>query len=186
MHRVHDIEIARAATQVALKALGDFFLAGIGVFGDQVHTGHDHAWGTKPALQGMALGEGFLHRMQVPLGQALHGGDLGALELNGQHGTRLDGVAIHNDCAAAALAGVAADMGASQATVIAQKFDQQRSRLDLMGLKVSVDGEGDSGHGEALSVRGRLRARGLSLAYLVSPHFTTSIGLVSCLATVGP
>jgi hypothetical protein len=50
--------------------------------------------------------------------QALNGGDVCAFELNGQDGTRFDGVAVHNHGAATALTGITPDMGPGQTAMI--------------------------------------------------------------------
>ena len=66
-----------------------------------------------------------------PPRQALDRGDLRAVGLHRQHGAGLDRLAVDMHDAGAALAGVAADMGAGQAQLLAQELDQQRARLDL-------------------------------------------------------
>ena len=72
---------------------------------------------------------------------------LGALGLDGKDGAGLHRLAVDMDDAGAALAGVAADMGAGHAEMLAQELDQQRARLDLAGDGLAVDGHGDgNGH----------------------------------------
>ncbi len=56
-----------------------------------------------------------------------------------EHGAGLDRAAIDVDHAGAALAGVAADMGAGEAEMLAQELDQQRARLDLARHRLAVD-----------------------------------------------
>ena len=50
--------------------------------------------------------------------------------LSGQHGAGFHRPAVDMDDAGAALAGVAADMGAGQVQIFAQEMDQQRPVLD--------------------------------------------------------
>ena len=50
------------------------------------------------------------------------------------------------DRTAAALAGVAADMGAGQPQVLAQELDEQRAPLDLAADRFAVHRHGNDGH----------------------------------------
>ena len=79
------------------------------------------------------LAERLLHRMQlaVDCGEALDRRHGGAVDLDRQHGARLHRAAVDMDDAGAALAGVAADMGAGQPQMLAQELDQQRARIDV-------------------------------------------------------
>jgi hypothetical protein len=73
-----------------------------------------------------------LHRVQlVALGDALDGGDAGASRLAGKHGARFHRAAVDMHDAGAALAGIAADMGAGEIEVIAQEMDEQRPILHV-------------------------------------------------------
>ena len=72
---------------------------------------------------------------------------LRALGLDGEDGAGLDRLAVDMDDAGAALAGVAADVGAGHAEILAQELNQQRARLDLAGDGLAVHGHGDgNGH----------------------------------------
>ena len=66
--------------------------------------------------------------------QALDGGDVAAVGLDGEHGAALDALPVEVDGAGAAVAGVAADDRADLAELLAQVVDEQRSRLDLVGV----------------------------------------------------
>src|SRR3546814_15280833 len=72
-----------------------------------------------------------LFRSAVRGGEAFDGGDRGALGLGGQHGAGLDAATIDMDDAGAALAGVAAHMGAGHAENVSQRLDQKRARFDI-------------------------------------------------------
>jgi hypothetical protein len=78
--------------------------------------GHHHAGRAKPTLQTMLLPEPFLNRVQraIPL-QPFDGDNLSPIRLNGEKATGLDGLAIEVDGTGAAVAGVAANVGAGQA-----------------------------------------------------------------------
>ena len=78
-----------------------------------------------------------------PVGQALDGRDVGAVRLDGEHRARLDRPPIDVDGAGAALAGVAADVGAGQVEVLAQGLDEEASRLDVELPGRPIDDERD-------------------------------------------
>jgi hypothetical protein len=86
------------------------------------------------------LPESLLHRVVLPvLGQPLDRRDFGAVGLDGKDGATLDRLAVEIDDAGAALAGVAADVGAGQPEVLPQEMDEQQSRLDLRRVRDPVD-----------------------------------------------
>ena len=87
----------------------------------------------------MIVAERRLHRVQfVALGDALDGGDIGAGGLAGQHGAGFDRAAVDMDDAGAALAGVAADMGAGQVEIFAQEMNEEGPVLDIGGDRLAV------------------------------------------------
>ena len=61
--------------------------------------------------------------------------------LDGEHGATLHRLAVEIDRAGAAMGGVAADMGAGQIQVLADKVDQHRARLDQSLDLAAVDGQ---------------------------------------------
>ena len=79
----------------------------------------------------------------VAVGEALDGRDLGAVGLDGEHRARLDRPAVDVDGAGAALAGVAADVGAGQVEVLAERLDEEPSRLDVELPGCPIDDERD-------------------------------------------
>ena len=97
----------------------------------------------------------------VALRQTFDGGDARAVGLSRQHGAGFDGLSVEMHGAAAALAGVAAEVRAGQAELLAQQVDEQGPVFALNGLGLAIDGEFDV-HGDirVFSVRGK--ARGLS------------------------
>ena len=68
---------------------------------------------------------------------------LGAVGLDGEHRAALHGLAVDVDGAGAALARVAADVGAGELEVLAEDLDEQPSRLDIPLPGLSVDDERD-------------------------------------------
>jgi len=87
------------------------------------------------------IAERRLHGVQfVAFCDALDGGDVRARGLAGQHGAGLYRPAIDMDDAGAALAGVAADMGAGQVQIFAQEMDEKGPVFDFSrdGLPFTV------------------------------------------------
>ncbi len=75
--------------------------------------------------------------------QALDGRDRRPVGLHGQHRAALDGHAIHDDGAGAALARVTSDVGARQPEVLAEELDEHPSRFHVHRAGDAVDDEGD-------------------------------------------
>src|SRR5882757_11309983 len=91
---------------------------------DDIDRGHDHAGGAETALQAMVFAERLLHWMQRRAvgGKTLDGLDLMPVSHDRQRGTGFDRLAIEMHDAGTALRGVAADMGAGQPQILAQKL----------------------------------------------------------------
>ena len=75
----------------------------------------------------------------VGLGHALDGGDLGAGHLGRQDVARLDGAAVDVDGAGAALGGVAADVGAGEVEVLADRVHEEGVGWRVDGDRAAVD-----------------------------------------------
>ena len=69
--------------------------------------------------------------------------DARAVGLDREHRAALDRLAVDRDGAGAALARVAADVGAGQLEVLAQELDEHPSRLDVPLPRLAIDGERD-------------------------------------------
>ena len=92
----------------------------------------DLAGGAVAALEAVVLEEGLLQRVQlVAVGQALDGGDLGAVGGDREHQAGVDAAAVEQDGAGAALAVVAALLGAGQIEVLAQGVEQGGAVVDV-------------------------------------------------------
>ena len=65
---------------------------------------------------------------------------------DGEHRAGLHRAAVQMHDAGAALAGVAADMRAGEAQVLAQELHQQRARIDVGGDGLAVHRHADGGH----------------------------------------
>src|SRR5882757_9766593 len=149
-HRLDDVVIAGAAADVALEFLPHGGLVEAAAMArHDVDRGHDHARRAIAALQAMIVAERGLHRMQfVALGDAFDGGDIGAVGLSHQHGAGFHCAAIDMHDAGAALAGIATDMGAGQAQMIAQEMDKERPVLDVGRYRLAVYRQFDCRHAE--------------------------------------
>src|ERR1700742_1420595 len=154
-HRLHDVLVAGAAAQVAGYRPPHVFLGGIRVAVEQVLGRHHHARRAEPALQAVLLPEPLLDGMQLARrGQALHGGDLTAVDLDRQHRAGLDRPAVDQHRAGAAVGRVAAAMGAGQPGTPADQVGQQQPGLDLGRLLGAVEPEPDLPQRDDLDVIG--------------------------------
>src|SRR5262249_9819071 len=123
-----------------------------------IDRGHDHARGAEAALEAVVFAESLLHRMKLPVGrEALDGQDVGALGLQRKYGAGLYRLAVDVNDAGAALGGVATDVRAGEAEVLAQVLYQQRAGIDVGGDGLAVHRHGDGGHDSSSS---KLRAKG--------------------------
>ena len=150
--RLDDVVVAGAAAEIAFQALADLLLGqALRMRVHQVDRAHHHARRAEAALQRVMLAEHLLHRVQraVGRGEALDRGDAAAVGLQRQHGAGLHRDAVDMHDAGAALAGVAADMGAGQPQLLAQQFDQQGAAFDLHRVLLAVYRQGDLRHARA-------------------------------------
>ena len=122
---------------------------GFGFVLKQLVRRQDHPRRAEPALQTVLVPERFLKRMKsVRRREPFDSGHLGAVDLDGQAGARLDGDAVDEHRAGATLAGVATDLCAGHAAEIAKKVNEQCARFDLAVETAPVDGNADAdGHG---------------------------------------
>ena len=87
------------------------------------------------------LAERLLHGMQrAGRGETLNRCHLRALGLRREQRARLDRAAVDVDHAGAALAGVAADVGAGEVQVFAQELNEKRARLNVTAHGFPVHG----------------------------------------------
>jgi hypothetical protein len=92
----------------------------------------------------MMFGEGPLQRRQLAVRrQTLDCRDLCAVGLDGEQHAALHGPSIQENRARAAVAGVAADVGAGQVEVVADEVDEELARLDLALVPLAVHGYRD-------------------------------------------
>src|SRR6059036_2881466 len=140
LDRLHDVVVARAAAEVALELVADLRLRGLRVTLEHLIGRHDHPGGAEPALQPVFLPEPLLDRVQLAiLRQPLDRHDVGAVHLDGEEGAGLDGLAVHEDRARAALAGVTADVCPGEADGLADVVHQEKAGLHFVGDALAVD-----------------------------------------------
>jgi hypothetical protein len=105
----NDFGVAGAAAKVSGNGQANFGFAGVRVVIQQDFAGKGQAGGAVTALDGAALNEGLLDGMKLPFaGYAFDGGNGFALRRDGQHQAGIDGSAIDDDGAGAAISGAAA------------------------------------------------------------------------------
>ena len=118
---------------------------------DAGHRRHDLSRRTVAALEGVLLEEGGLHGVEraVFVGQPLDGGDRAALDLCCQSQAGQHPLAVDMDGAGAALALVAAFLGAGQRKPVAQRIEQRHAGFDVERTVTTIDGEMDGEGGGA-------------------------------------
>ncbi|MNT54355.1 hypothetical protein D3C72_1915140 [compost metagenome] len=113
--------------------------------GEQAKGAHDLPRRAEAALEAVAGDEGRLERMQgVAIGEALDGGDFGAVEAGGKGKTGIDAPPIDEHGAGTALAPVTALLRARQVKPLAKKVEQRHARVvERDAALLAVDGEAD-------------------------------------------
>src|ERR671913_2372196 len=116
---LHDVLVARAATQVPFQALPYLLLRRVRILLQEADGGHDHARRAVAALQTVCLVESLLHRMpHTVLRDAPYGGDLVPVGLYRKDRARLDRLTVDVDRASPATRRVAPGMHAPDAKVL--------------------------------------------------------------------
>src|SRR6266566_4924729 len=135
-HGLVNLQVSRAAAQVARQRLLDLVTRGSRVLAQQRFRGEQEGGRTVPALRRSELGEGGLERMQRPArGHSLDGFHAMPRARQAEHQTGKHGLAVHEHGAGAALAQLAAMLRAGETQVLAQHFEQ-----GLVGREGDLDG----------------------------------------------
>src|SRR5437667_35776 len=128
-------------------SLAHLVLARRRIHAQQVERGQQHPRGAEAALQPVMLPERLLERVQPSVAhQSLHGRDVGAVRLHGEHQAGARGLAVDEHGAGAADAVLATDVGAGEAEVLAQEVHEQLARLAAALAGRAVDGETNVSH----------------------------------------
>jgi hypothetical protein len=127
--------------------------------GDAGDAGHDLAGRAVAALEGVALDESRLQRMELAaLREAFDGRDLAPVHEGGKREARLHALAVHQHRAGAALAETAAFLGARKMQVLAQGVEQGGARIERQPMLGPVDAQHDiERSGRARGILGRRR-----------------------------
>ena len=131
-----DVLVAGAAADVAFEPMPHVAFCRRRIAPGEIDGAHHHAGRAEAALQPVVPVESLLHRVERALfaagrGQALDGGDGGAVGGDRKHRAALDGHAVDMDDAGAALRRVAADMRAGEVEILAQQVGQKQGRIDV-------------------------------------------------------
>ena len=135
----------------------DLFVRRRGIVLQQLVRRHDHPGRAETALQPVLVPEGFLDRMQRAVAaQPFDGRNRAAVGLDGETGARPDGDSVEEDRARAALARVAADLRAGDASQIADEVHQQQAGFYVALISTAVDRQADRDfHGATSDARGQ-------------------------------
>ena len=139
LHSGDDVRICAAAADVSIHGLLDVVVRWPDRFGHHRHSRHDLTRGAVAALIAVVLDEGGLHGMQmIRLADALDGRDLIRRVHHGKRQARVHALAVHMHRAGAALAVIAALLGAGQVQVFAQAIEQRGPRIDAQRIALAV------------------------------------------------
>ena len=139
---VDDVLIAGAAAEIAGDAFANLAIGRRRVVVQERHRRHDHARRAVAALKAVLFPEPGLDRMQIAvLCQPLDGRDLRPAGLDREDRARLRAAAVDDHRAGAALAGVAADVRAGQAQLLAQEVHQQQPGFNVRLADLAVHGD---------------------------------------------
>ena len=161
-HRLDDLAVAGAAAQHAGERVADLGLGRLRVRAQQRLGAHQHARRADAALRRAVGDEGALQRRQraVGAGEAFDRRHRAAVALADADDARAHLLAVEQHGAGAAVAGVAADLGAGQAELVAQGVGEAPARVagELARAAVDVDAH-DLDRRQVARGHRRLRAR---------------------------
>ena len=145
LDRLHDVLVAGAAAQVAGDHVAGLVVGGRGVVAQPGGDRGQEAGRAEAALQPVALEERLLHRAEraVRLGEPLDGGDLASVGRDREHQAGAHRPAVDQHRAGAAHAVLAADVGAGEAEVVAQRVGEQPPGRHAHRVRGAVDGQHD-------------------------------------------
>src|SRR6202011_179383 len=154
----------------------------------QVMCRHHLAGDTEPALHGALGEERVLQRAELSvLAQSFDRGDLAALDLGRKHQAGVDGAAVHQQGARAALAEIAALLGPGEVEIIADEVQQGGAfghvNLALGSVDVHVESHGHAARSFSMHERSarRLMTRSIAARYSRLPR-TSEIGLACAMS----
>jgi hypothetical protein len=109
---------------------------------------HDHAGRTKTALEPASLHECTLEGMQrcVAPSDSFNGRDLATIRINSEEKTRVDGRAVDEHGARAAIACAATLFRSGETERVSQKLQQRLLRANHRVVRLAVDGKSNRLH----------------------------------------
>ncbi len=144
-----DAAVPRAAAEHAghlLGEVGGVHGGAVGAVGQQVVGAEQHPRRAEPALEPVVCGERPLQRVLVgSRAETLDGDDLRTVALHGEEQARAGRDTVHEDRAHAAHPVLAAEVGAGQPEVLAQRVGEVHPGGHPHGDLAAVDGEPDLG-----------------------------------------
>ena len=148
-HRANNFAVAGAATEDSPEGIFDFGFRRRRIFFQQRNGGDKHAGSADAALRRAVLKERFLEAVELRGGfaEAFDGLDFGVWKLANGGEAGAHGFAIDENRARAAIAGIAADLGPSEAKLFAQNGGEARARIGLHGDGLAVQRDRQFGEG---------------------------------------
>src|SRR6266545_895957 len=139
-----DLDVARAAAQMADQCFADVVLARIRVLVQQRLGGEDETRRAESALHAAFLHERCLDLIENPaFGETFDRLDVLALRLHREIEARVDRLAVDQDRAGAALTFLAGAFGAREADRLPQRFEQRAPGRDENVVGLAVDAQAD-------------------------------------------
>ena len=129
-NRRDDLAVAGAAAEHAAERVLHCCLVRPGIGFEQRRRGHQQAGRADAALRRAMRQEGLLQRRQRRAAKAFDRAHAASLGRGGRHQAGADRLAVEQHRAGAAIAGVAADLGAGQPEMVAQHRRQPCHRMD--------------------------------------------------------
>src|SRR5882724_13434816 len=148
LDRIQDLRVARAPAEIPGQGVLDLVAGRDGDFHEEGLRGEEDARRAVPALGRPQLREGLLQRVKPAVfGHALHRLDLASLTLHGQRQAGQHGIAVHQHGARAALAQLAAVLGAGEVQLLAEHLEESlvRRREDIALFPVDLERQ-ERGH----------------------------------------
>ena len=142
-HGRYDLAVAGAAAEHAAQRILHFEFRRLRVLFEQRSRGHQQAGGADAALRRAMLQEGGLQRRQSPVGKTLDCPHRAALDRGRRHQASAGRRAVDEHRAGAAIARVAANLGAGEPEIVAQHGRQPRHGMDRHGDGRAVHFERD-------------------------------------------
>src|ERR1700682_3340523 len=132
--------VRTTAAKVATQSASQLLWCRMRMFVQKSLTSDYEARRAKAALLGIIINERLLHRMQlVAIHQSLDCRNRLPLRLEGQHGARVNGFAVHNDSAGAAACAIAHTLCTGQFQFVPQRVEQRHAGLDFSRILLRVN-----------------------------------------------